>query len=215
MKNAIIPNDFICGSNFRHGHNLIIEEDVVVGDNVTLGHNIVLKSGTRFGNNIHFGDYCCTTGTCILGNNIDVRTGAIISKAIIIEDYVFIGPGVMTNHTKHINLGRSKVPDRQYITRIGYGAVIGSSTGILAGLNIAANCIVGGNSFIVKDLNESGIYVGNPVRRIGDVPEEYFVKGNSESYMFDAEIIKKYLPNLRLDESSHLNISRKKPQSSD
>jgi UDP-2-acetamido-3-amino-2,3-dideoxy-glucuronate N-acetyltransferase len=204
----IIAEDFQHGSNFKHGNNVIVEPDVIVGDDVKLGNNVVLKSGTRFGSVIDFADYCCTTGACILGDHINARTGAIISKSVIVEDWAFIGPGIMTNHTKHVSHGRPNIPSVQYVTRIGFGSIVGSSSMLLAGVNIASNVIIGGGSVVVKDVKEPGIYVGNPVKRLGDVPKDYWVDGESVHYDFDPEILKKYLPNIILEADPHKNIAK-------
>lgn len=37
---------------------------------------------------------------------------------------------------------------------------------IIQGKNIALNIIVGAGAVVVKDLNESGIYVGSPAKKI-------------------------------------------------
>lgn len=191
-----IAMDFRHGIGFKYGSNVVIEPDVIIGDNVTLGHNVILKSGTRFGDSINFADNCCTTGACILGDKVNVRTGTVISKAVIIEDCAYIGPGVMTNHTKHVTHCRPKVKSNFLTTRIGYGAVIGASCWIMAGVNIGKNVMIGGGVLVVKDLLDPGIYVGIPPKLLKDIPEELVVKGISKSYDFDEEIIQKYLPGL-------------------
>jgi len=205
---TIIADDFQHGDNFKHGQNVIIESDVIVGDDVKLGNNVVLKSGTRFGSQIDFADYCCTTGACILGDHINARTGAIISKSVIVEDWVFIGPGIMTNHTKHVSHGRPNIPRVQYVTRIGFGSIIGSSSMLLAGVSITSNVIIGGSSVVVKNVKEPGIYVGSPIKRLGDVPKDYWVDGESKRYEFEQELLDKYLPNIILEADPHKNIAK-------
>jgi len=198
---TIIADDFQHGDNFKHGQNVIIESDVIVGDDVKLGNNVVLKSGTRFGSQIDFADYCCTTGACILGDHINARTGAIISKSVIVEDWV-------TNHTKHVSHGRPNIPRVQYVTRIGFGSIIGSSSMLLAGVSITSNVIIGGSSVVVKNVKEPGIYVGSPIKRLGDVPKDYWVDGESKRYEFEQELLDKYLPNIILEADPHKNIAK-------
>lgn len=193
---TVIADDFQHGSNFLHGENVVIEPDVVVGDNVALGHQVVLKSGTRFGSNINFADFCCTTGACILGNNINVRTNTVVSKGVIAEDDVYIGPGVMTNHTKNVSHRRPDVGSQMYVTRICQGAIIGASVWMMAGVRIGANVIVGGGVLIVKDVLEPGIYVGTPPRILKLLPPEYEVPLTPQNYCFEASIIEKYLPGI-------------------
>lgn len=201
--NNIVDKSFKHGENFKIGHNCVIEEDVVVGNDVTLGHHVMLKKGTRFGNNIDFADYCVTTGACWVGNNFAARTGAILSKSVIVEDNVFYGPGVVTNHTKHVSHMRPDMKKEQLITVIGFGAILGTQVSVVAGVDIAPLSIVGGGAVIVKDLTESGIYVGNPAKKIMELPEDYklALPSNAGRMYLNEKVLshlKKYIKNLKV-----------------
>jgi acetyltransferase-like isoleucine patch superfamily enzyme len=189
-----IHSSFIHGSNFKCGLNVIIEEDVTVGDNVKLGHNVTLKSGTRVMNDVDLADYVKTTGVCIIGNGVGARTGACISKSVIINDNAFIGPGIMTNHTKNV-MHKRNLKEVQLITRIGYGAVIGSLSSLVAGLTIGDNVVIAAGSNVYKDILEAGIYGGSPVKKIKDIDPAFILKkpSNYREYKFDQELLKKYL----------------------
>ena len=191
-----IHNSFIHGENFKCGENVIIEEDVIVGDDVKLGHNVCLKSGTRIMNSVKLSDYVKTTGVCIIGNGVDARTGACISKSVIIHDNGFIGPGIMTNHTKNV-MHRRNLREIQLITNIGYGALIGSSASLVAGLTIGDNVFIAIGSNVYKDILEPGIYGGAPVRKIKDLEPELILERPKDyiAYEFDIELLRKYLPN--------------------
>ena len=199
----IIHESFKHGSSFKIGKFCIIEEDVVVGDNVSLGHYVMLKKGTRFGNNIDFADGCMTTGACWAGNNFAARTGAIFSKAVIAEDNVFYGPGVVSNHTKHVPHMRPDMKKEQLVTVLGFGSIIGTQVSLMAGVKVAPLVIVGGAAVVVKDLVEEGVYVGNPAKRIMDLPEEYRLELplNAGEMYLTAEItdhLMEYMPNLKM-----------------
>jgi len=191
-----IASDFKHGESLKIGKFCVIEPDVVVGDNVKIGHHCTLKSGTRFGDNIDFADYCKTTGICYVGNDVNIRTGSCISKSVIVEDKVFIGAGVMSSHTKHVYHHRPDVPKRQFITRIGYGSIIGSSVNLSAGVRIADNTIIGYGSLVMKDVLEPAIYVGNPLRKLAEIPPEYYIEkpADYEEHMFPPKKLIKYLP---------------------
>jgi len=189
-----IHSSFIHGSNFKCGFNVIIEDDVIVGDNGKLGHNVTLKSGTRVMNDVDLADYVKTTGICIIGNGVGARTGACISKSVIINDNAFIGPGIMTNHTRNV-MHKRNLKEVQLITRIGYGAVIGSLSSLVAGLTIGDNVVIAAGSNVYKDILEPGIYGGNPVKKIKDIDPAFILKkpANYREYEFDVELLKKYL----------------------
>lgn len=191
------------GENVRFGRDVIIEDDVWIGDRCKIGHRVTLKSGTHLCDDVVFDDHCISTGACWLGNHVNVRTGAIISKANVFEDYVFIGPGVITNHTKHVVHGRPNVPHEQLLTYIGYGSIIGSQASLLAGLQIGYLSIIGGGSVVIKDTEACGVYVGSPCKRVSDLPEMYNMNLPVDAGLCykTHEVInhlKNYIPNLKV-----------------
>ena len=200
--NSIISGDFQHGKNLTHGHFCVIEPDVVVGDDVSLGNYVMLKSGTRILNGVNMADYCKTTGACIIGNSVMIRTGSCISKGVIVDDWVFIGAGIMTSHTKHIYHGRPQAPRRQLVTRIGYGAVIGSRANMVAGVEIAPGAVVGYHSSVVKSLPmPRGIYLNSPgsiasLQRTIEPGEDLYIElpEHYERHEFNPGLLKKYLP---------------------
>jgi len=194
MRNVIHPS-FQHGNNFKIGHFCIIEEDVIVGSDVQLGHNIVLKTGTRIMSNVNISDYVKTTGLCIIGNGVDIRTGACISRGVVINDNAFVGPGVMTNHTKNIMHMRN-IPEVQLITNIGYGAVIGSMVSLLAGVTIADNVMIAAETNVFKDILQPGVYGRSPLEKIKDVDPAFILHRPADytAYEFRTELLVNYLP---------------------
>lgn len=197
-----ICKSFQHGANLSLGYNVIIESGVRVGDNVKIGHRCTLKSGTIIGNNTIFDDHSITTGASYIGNNVNIRTGAIISRGTILEDFTFIGPGVITNHTKNVNHGREKIiRSTQLLTYIGYGSILGSQTSILAGVYIVPLVIVGGGSVVVRSISKQGVFFGHPAKIVMDLPEAYKVDlpfNAGQMYLEDKIIshFMKYMPDL-------------------
>lgn len=161
------------GEGVTFGKHVIIEDDVYIGDGCHIGHRVTLKSGTHLCDNVTFDDHCISTGACWIGENVNIRTGAIISKATVVEPWVFIGPGVVTNHTKHVPHGRPNMKHEQLLTYIGYGSIIGSQASLLAGVTIGYLTIVGGGAVVVKQTFSQGIYLGSPAKACGEIPDEY------------------------------------------
>lgn len=62
---------------------------------------------------------------------------------------------------------------------IGNNVFIGSRTIIMPNIKITDNVIVGAGSIITHDLEESGVYVGSPVKKIGDF-EQFLEKRRVE-----------------------------------
>lgn len=199
------------------GEFCVIEQDVQIGRNVSIGHHVILKAGTRIGDDVTIADGCMTTGLCIISDNVAIRTGTVISKGVIIEDWAFIGAGVMTSHTRNVTHGRPWLEHKQYVTRIGRGAVIGSRVNMAAGVRVAMGTVVGYGSNILHDCDkpdsvyfnrehpwatfQKHIPVGNhayfipPDQRNGDwrVNRE---AAHYEHPQFDPEDVERYMPAL-------------------
>lgn len=85
-----------------------------------------------------------------IGKHCIINTGAIVEHDNILSDYVHLSPNVAL--AGMVSVGKS--------THIGTGACTKQV------VNIASNCIIGAGSVIVRDINESGTYIGVPARKI-------------------------------------------------
>lgn len=83
-----------------------------------------------------------------IGNHVVVNSGAIVEHDCIIGHNTFIGPGAVIG-------GFTSIGENCFI---GLGARIGN------GLKIASNVSVAMGAVVNRDLTESGIYHGNPLR---------------------------------------------------
>jgi acetyltransferase-like isoleucine patch superfamily enzyme len=134
------------GENFETGHNVIIREENIIGKNVKIWSNTVV-------------DYACK-----IGNNVKIHCNCYIAQLTIIEDDVFIAPGVMIANEKYptgvFSLERIKGP------MIKKGAKIGINATILPGITIGENSLIGAGSVVTKDIPSNSIAYGVPARII-------------------------------------------------
>ena len=85
-----------------------------------------------------------------IGKHCIINTGAIVEHDNILEDYVHLSPNVTLAG----------------IVKVGKSTHIGAGSCTKQVLNIASDCVIGAGSVIVKDITESGTYVGVPARKI-------------------------------------------------
>ncbi|MDP8230763.1 MAG: acetyltransferase [Candidatus Gorgyraea atricola] len=85
-----------------------------------------------------------------IGKNCIINTNAIVEHDVIIEDNCHISTGSIVN-------GESCIQERTFI---GSNSVIGNN------VNIAKNTVVGAGSVVARSIDESGIYAGNPAKRL-------------------------------------------------
>ncbi len=109
-----------------------------VSSNVKLGFGNLIAAGA-------------TINPCVMiGNGVICNTQSSIDHECVIENYVHIAPGAVLCGNVHV----------------GENSFIGANSVIKQGIRIGKNVIIGAGSVVVKDVLESGIYAGNPTKKI-------------------------------------------------
>ncbi len=153
-----------------------------IGDNVSISRksSIYGAENISIGNNVRIDDFCILSGNITLGNNIHISAYSALfagKQGIEIKDFVaFSSRGViyaesddysgkgLTNPTipdKYRNVYGSKVT-------IGKHVILGTGVSVLPGVTIGEGCSVGSMSLVRNSLDDWGIYVGIPCKRIKD-----------------------------------------------
>ncbi|MCA1026265.1 acetyltransferase [Cytobacillus kochii] len=117
---------------------VLIHPNAVVGEQVEIGFGTVVMAGVIIN--------CCTN----IGKGCIVNTGSTIDHDNQIEDFVHISPGVNLAGTVKVGKG----------SWLGIGSVVSNN------VNISSGCKVGAGAVVVRDTNESGIFVGVPAKKI-------------------------------------------------
>lgn len=122
------------------GANLVVlvHPRAVIGEDVVLGAGTVVMAGAVINPGVNISKGCI------------INTGAIIEHDCIIQDYVHISPGVSLGGT--VTVGEN--------TWVGIGSAVRNN------VNIAGDCVIGAGAVVVKDITESGVYVGVPARKL-------------------------------------------------
>lgn len=116
---------------------ILIHPDAVIGSDVSIGIGTVVMAGTVI-----------NTGTRI-GDGVIINTSSSVDHDDVIGDYCHVSVGA------HL-AGTVQVEEH---TWIGVGAVISNN------LIISKKCMIGAGAVVVKDIKESGTYVGVPARK--------------------------------------------------
>ncbi len=123
--------------------------------------------------------YGCSIGQhSFVGPFVEIQHGVTIGKRCRIQSHAFICEFVKIGHDCFISHGAMFINDpfaiggpahrkREYYkaTRIGNHVSIGTNATILP-VTITDHVVVGAGTVVTKDINEPGIYAGNPARLI-------------------------------------------------
>ena len=138
--------------------------------NVKLGSNVrIVKPvnlyGCEIGDNVFIGPFVEIQKKVKIGGNSKIQSHSFICELVTIGDNCFIGHGVMfINDTfsngkpagGNVSLWKS--------THIGNNVSIGSNATILP-VCICDNAVIGAGAVVTKNIDEPGIYCGNPAKK--------------------------------------------------
>lgn len=107
-------------------------------NNVKIGKGSVICAGTIITSNVTIGDFSQINLNCTIGHDCNIG------------DYFTSSPGV--------NVAGNCI--------IGNNCYIGTNSALINNLKICDNVTIGMSSNVIKDIKISGVYVGNPLRKI-------------------------------------------------
>jgi len=138
--------------------------DVQFGENVTVVEPVNLYD-CKIGDNSFIGPFIEIQKGVEIGSNCKIQSHSFICELVSIGNNCFIGHGVVfindTMKTGPADGDRSKWKK----TIIGNNVSIGSNASILP-VSICNNVVIGAGSVVTKNIDEPGIYAGNPAKRI-------------------------------------------------
>jgi acetyltransferase-like isoleucine patch superfamily enzyme len=145
------------GCNLETGHNVVIREENNIGDNFRIWNNSVI-------------DYGCT-----IGSNVKIHNKVYVAQFTVIEDDVFIAPGVTLANDIHPGC-----PDALKCMRgpcINKGAQIGINCSVLPRIIIGEYSVIGAGSVVTRDIPPGVVAYGNPAQVICDIGDINCITG--------------------------------------
>lgn len=139
------------GDRFETGHHVVVREQSRIGDDVSVWSNTVVDYG------------------CVIGSRVKIHSNCYLAQYTLIEDDVFIAPGV--------SLANDLFPGHPESARlmagplIHAGAQIGVNATVLPYVTIGAGALIGAGAVVTKDVAPGTVAFGNPARPAGRVED--------------------------------------------
>jgi len=142
--------------------------DVKFGNDVTIIQPVNLY-GCTIGANCFIGPFVEIQKNAKIGSRTKIQSHSFVCELVTIDEECFIGHGVMfINDLFHSGCPAGGDSSKWKRTNIGKKVSIGSNATILP-VDICDNVVIGAGSVVAKDIFDSGIYAGNPVKKIRDL----------------------------------------------
>jgi len=140
-SNTVIYAGTAIGKDLQTGHNVVIREENQIGDGFQIWNNSVVDYG------------------CQIGHNVKLHCNIYVAQFTVIEDDVFMAPGVTIANDPHPGC-----PDSGRCMRgptIKQGAQIGVNVTILPFVTIGERALVGSGAVVTKDVPPATVFFGN------------------------------------------------------
>lgn len=158
--------DTVIGDNARIRSNTVIYTNVVIGDNLETGHNVVIREENKIGDNFSIWNNSVVDYGCKIENNVKIHCNVYVAQFTIIEDDVFLAPGVKIANDPHpVCTLCMKGPT------IKRGARIGINATLFSHIVIGEYSLIGAGSVVTKDIPPKSVAYGNPAKVVGRVDD--------------------------------------------
>jgi serine O-acetyltransferase len=150
-----------CGCTIEN--NTLIADQAVIREDVSIGAKTIIGKGATIEN------------FCEVGSNCKIQTNVYLTAYSKVEDYVFIGPCVVTSNDNYAARSKERFKYFKGVT-IKKGARIGAGAVILPGVTIHEDGFAAAGSVVTKDVEEAKIVKGSPAKYFRDVPTDQLLE---------------------------------------
>jgi len=163
------------GENCMIGASVVIYVGAVLAARVLVADQAAVREEVEIGENTIVGRGALVENKCRVGRYCKLESESYITAYSVLEDRVFIAPGVVTTNDNYVGRTEERFKHFKGVT-VRRGARVGGGAVILPGLEIGADALVAAGSTVTKDVPPRTIVVGCPARKFRDVPEEQLLE---------------------------------------
>ena len=152
----------VLGADALLRHGTIVYAGTRIGDRFETGHHVIVREQNRIGHDVRIWNATTIDYGCRIGHRVKIHCNGYVAQYTVIEDDVFIGPGVTIANDLHPGCVHSAECMRGPTIR--RGAKIGAGATILPFVTIGEQALVGAGSVVTRDVPPETVVYGNPAR---------------------------------------------------
>ena len=133
-----------------------------IGSNLETGHGVVIREENRLGDHLSIWNNSTIDYACVIGHRVRIHCNVYVAQFTVIEDDVFLAPGVMIANDRH-----PICTDCMRGPTIKRGARVGINATLLPEVVVGEEALVGAGAVVTRDVPAGAVVVGNPARVIG------------------------------------------------
>jgi serine O-acetyltransferase len=169
---ATVGDDCIIGTGAVLYRGCDIAPRVLVADYATIRERVSVGAETIVGRGV------AIESDTTVGARCKLETNAYLTAFSVVEDDVFIAPGVLTSNDNF--MGRTEERKKHFRgPRIRRGARLGVGAVVLPGREVPEEAVVGAGAVLTRDADAGQVHVGVPARPVREVAAEQLMPPSS------------------------------------
>jgi len=146
----------------------VIFVDVIVGAESVAGDHCVIREGTRVGEQSVLGRASATAPRVHIGDRVRIQSGSGLAPDSIVEDDVFIGPGLVSLDDDTAGRWETSALGPRGVTLRRACRIAGGVT-LLPGVSIGGEAMVAAGSLVTRDVAAHALVMGRPARLVREL----------------------------------------------
>lgn len=152
------------------GGHVVIHSGASIAAGARIGDFAQVRDGARIGPGSTIGSYSCVDPGVVVGARVSVQTRCYLTGGTVVEDDVFVGPGVtLTNDNtmdRHPPEAAFEGAMLRRACRVGGGSVL------CPGVEIGEEAFVAAGAVVTGDVAPRAVVMGVPARQLREVGDE-------------------------------------------
>jgi UDP-2-acetamido-3-amino-2,3-dideoxy-glucuronate N-acetyltransferase len=164
------PPPAVVGAGATVGAGAVVVAGAWIGDRCVVADQAHVRERAEIGAETVVGRAASVENDVGVGERVRMQTGAYVTAWSLVEDDVFIAPGVMLTNDPTAGRRERGVKLRGAVLR--RACRIGARAVLLPGVEIGEEAFVGAGSVVTGDVAPGMLVMGAPARPVRDVPDE-------------------------------------------
>jgi acetyltransferase-like isoleucine patch superfamily enzyme len=152
---AVVCAGAIVFAGARIGAKAIVGDQAHVRERTTLGPDSVLGRGSALGSDV------------TIGSRVRIQTNVWLTSFTVVEDDVFVGPGVVTTNDDEMTRGRPAGELAALVLR--RGCKVGGGAVLTPGVEIGEEAFVAAGAVVTRDVPAKALVMGVPARQVPSI----------------------------------------------
>jgi UDP-2-acetamido-3-amino-2,3-dideoxy-glucuronate N-acetyltransferase len=164
------PEPAVVGAGAIVGAGAVVVAGARIGTRCVIADQAHVRERTEIGEETVVGRAASVENDVRVGARVRMQTGAYVTAWSLVEDDVFLAPGVML--TNDPTAGRRAGGEKLRGAVLRRACRIGARAVLLPGVEVGAEAFVGAGSVVTRDVPPGTLVFGVPARPVREVPGE-------------------------------------------